>query len=72
MRSNSQIPVEYNYIIAATLSILSSDYIRIYHIPSADQTILKKIGLPLSNHTKTGEVVRIVLYWLNNNRNVGV
>ena len=54
-----------NFLIAIREAGESSDYISIYFIPIADQSVLREVGLELIYRIKRGEVTELVLQSYN-------
>ena len=61
LQSKIYSPVNSKRTIAANDSGELSGYIRIYPMPLADQSVLRKIGLELSYRKRKGEVMKCTL-----------
>ena len=71
LQSKRHSPVDFKCTIAANDSGELSVYIRIYPIPPADQSVLRKIGWELSYRKRRGEVMRFTLLFANNSMSGG-
>ena len=65
VRSIKHSPVISKFLIAVREAGESSDYMSIYFIPIADQSVLREVGLELTYRIKRGEVTELVLQSYN-------